>query len=198
MPHCRNSFRADCLPANFRIQCAAQVLWAGGLVAYPTEAVWGLGCDPHNDIAVERLLALKQRPSDKGLILVAASMSQFEWLLGDLSPAQRSRLQLSWPGSTTWLVPHLGRVPRWISGQYDSVALRVSDHPVVVALTQAFGGPIVSTSANASGCQPALEQHQLRRFFGAELDYLVPGRLGGQSRPSMIRDLTSDAIIRSA
>jgi L-threonylcarbamoyladenylate synthase len=198
MQHCRNGFRADCLPANFRIQRAAQVLRAGGLVAYPTEAVWGLGCDPQDDIAVERLLALKQRTSDQGLILVAAAISQFDWLLADLSPAQGSRLQLSWPGPTTWLVPHLGRVPRWISGQYDTVALRVSDHPVVVALAQAFGGPIVSTSANTTGCQPALEQHQLRRYFGAELDYLVPGRLGGQSRPSMIRDLTSDTIIRSA
>lgn len=186
------------MPGNFRIQSAVQVLGAGGLVAYPTEAVWGLGCDPWNEIAVQRLLRLKRRSPEQGLILVGAAMSQFEWLLRDLTPTQQSRLTLSWPGPTTWLVPHRGAVPRWISGQHDSVALRVSDHPVVVALAQAFDAPIVSTSANISGCQAAQEQHQLRRIFGAELDYVVPGRRGGQPRPSMIRDLISDTIVRPA
>jgi L-threonylcarbamoyladenylate synthase len=198
MLHCRRSCRADLLPANFRIQRGAQVLRAGGLVAYPTEAVWGLGCDPWNDSAVARLLTLKQRPPNKGLILVAATMSQFDWLLRDLEPSLRARLQLSWPGPTTWLVPHRGRVPHWISGQHESVALRVSDHPVVAELELAFGGPIVSTSANTSGSREALEQHQLRRFFGTALDYVVPGRLGGHTRPSTIRDLLSDTIIRPA
>jgi L-threonylcarbamoyladenylate synthase len=186
------------LPPKFRIQRAAQVLRAGGLIAYPTEAVWGLGCDPWNDVAVQRLLELKQRSPAKGLILVGADMSQFDWLLSDLSAAQRSRLQLSWPGPVTWLVPHQGRVPEWISGQHESVAVRVSDHPVIVELGLAFGAPIVSTSANITGHREALEQHQLQRYFAAELDYLVPGRLGGQQRSTMIRDLLSDTIIRSA
>lgn len=186
------------MPTTFRIQQAAQVLRAGGVIAYPTEAVWGLGCDPWNEVAVERLLELKQRSLSKGLILVGATISQFAWLLADLSAAQKSRLQLSWPGPTTWLVPHQDRVPDWISGQHESVALRVSDHPVVVELGLAFGGPIVSTSANVTGCRGALEQHQLQRLFAAELDYLVPGRLGGHPRPSMIRDLLSDTIIRTA
>lgn len=186
------------MPTTFRIQRAAQILSDGGLIAYPTEAVWGLGCDLWSDVAVERLLTLKQRSPAKGLILVAGAMSQFEWLLADLSVAQRSRLSLSWPGPTTWLVPHRQLVPPWISGQHATVALRVSDHRVVVELCLAFGGPIVSTSANITGHQPAMEPYQLRQYFGAELDYLVPGRLGGHPRPSMIKDLVSDTVVRDA
>jgi L-threonylcarbamoyladenylate synthase len=167
-------------------------------VAYPTEAVWGLGCDPWDDMAVERLLTLKQRSPAKGLILVAAAISQFEWLLADLSAAQQSRLSLSWPGPTTWLVPHRQLVPPWISGEHETVALRVSDHPVTVELCMAYGGPIVSTSANISGHRPATELYQLRHIFGTELDYLVPGRLGGHPRPSMIKDLVSDRVVRGA
>ncbi|MEP5765504.1 MAG: Sua5/YciO/YrdC/YwlC family protein, partial [Halieaceae bacterium] len=159
---------------------------------------WGLGCDPWNEDAVDRLLRLKQRDPAKGLILVAADIQQFDWLLRDLPQAQRSRLELSWPGSTTWLVPHQGRVPHWVCGQYDSVALRVSAHPVVRKLCQAWAGPLVSTSANVAGGQPAREQFQLWRYFGDGLDGLVPGCLGAAERPSMIRDLCSDNIIRQA
>jgi L-threonylcarbamoyladenylate synthase len=167
-------------------------------VAYPTEAVWGLGCDPWDDMAVARLLALKQRSPARGLILVAGAISQFEWLLADLSAAQQSRLSLSWPGPTTWLVPHRQLVPRWICGEHETVALRVSDHPVTVELCMAYGGPIVSTSANISGHRPATELYQLRHIFGTELDYLVPGPLGGHPRPSMIKDLVSDRVVRGA
>ncbi len=186
------------LPIKFRIQRAAQILSEGGLVAYPTEAVWGLGCDLWDELAVERLLTLKQRSPAKGLILVAGAISQFDWLLADLSAAQQSRLRLSWPGPTSWLVPHRQLVPQWISGEHETVALRVSDHPVIVELCHAFGGPIVSTSANISGHRPAMEPYQVRQIFGAELDYLVPGRLGGRPRPSMIKDLVSDNVVRGA
>lgn len=181
---------------DFRIRQAVHVLSGGGIIAYPTEAVWGLGCDPLDEFAVARILELKDRPMQKGLILVAASQQQFEWLLHDLTLAQRSRLELSWPGTTTWLVPHRGRVPQWISGDHDTVALRVSDHRVTRALCQAYGGPLVSTSANAAGCRAAREQFQVRRYFGDAVDYLVPGNLGGRRSPSMIRDLVSDRIIR--
>ncbi len=125
-----------------------------------TEAVWGLSCDPANEAAVLRLLAMKERPVEKGLILVGADMAQFDWLLGDLDGASRSKLELSWPGATTWLVPHQGRVPDWICGEFDTVAVRVSAHPTVQALCRAFGGPLVSTSANIGGAQPAREQFQ--------------------------------------
>ena len=176
---------------------AAAVLAAGGVIAYPTEAVWGLGCDPENEDAVMQLLALKRRPVDKGLILVAASIGQVAHLLPRLTPAQLARLQLSWPGPFTWLIPHGGRVPPWVTGKHDSVAIRVSAHPVVAALCNAWGGPLVSTSANIAGAQSPRERFQVQRYFGGSVDYYVPGRTGGSARASVIRDLLTDRLVRA-
>lgn len=180
----------------FRIAEAVRILAGGGVVACPTEAVWGLSCDPGNEDAVLRLLALKRRPVEKGLILVASDITQFEWLLRGLERARSSTLQLSWPGPTTWLVPHRGRVPRWICGEFDTVALRVTAHPTMAGLCRAFGGPLVSTSANVAGHQPAREQFQVWRYFGDGLDGIVPGRLGASAKPTTIRDLETDTIVR--
>ena len=180
-----------------RLQQAVGVLQRGGVIACPTEAVWGLTCDPSNAQAVAQLLALKRRPVAKGLILVAATEEQFEFLLSDLTAQQRLRLSGDWPGPATWLVPHGGRVPDWICGEHETVALRVSDHPVVRALCMAFRGPLVSTSANPTGARPAREAFQVRRYFGDSLDYLVPGRVGAAGRPTSIRDLASGHIIRA-
>ncbi|MBE9540093.1 MAG: Sua5/YciO/YrdC/YwlC family protein [Proteobacteria bacterium] len=168
-----------------------------GVVACPTEAVWGLSCDPFSELAVAQLLNLKRRPEGKGLILVAAQMSQLQWLLQGLPAAQRARLELSWPGPTTWLIPHNGRVPTWIHGDHDTVAVRVSRHPVIAALCQVWGGALVSSSANPAGAQPAGQSFQVRRYFGDRIDYLVPGAVGGAARPSIIKHLASDEVVRS-
>ena len=136
--------------STWRVQQAARAIRAGAVIAYPTEAVWGLGCDPWNEEAVYRLLALKERPMHKGLILVADDIGQFDFLLDDLPEIWQERLAGSWPGPNTWLVPHQGRLPAWITGRHASVALRVSDHPLVRALC-ALTGPLVSTSANPAG-----------------------------------------------
>ena len=122
---------------SWRIRRVARVVREGGVIAYPTEAVWGLGCDPWNEVAVDRLLALKERPVHKGLILVADSIEQFGFLLDDLPERWIDRLASTWPGPNTWLVPHQNRLPEWIAGQHDTVALRVSDHPLLVQLRAA-------------------------------------------------------------
>ena len=183
-------------PPSLAIQQAVAAIHNGGVIAYPTEAVWGLGCDPADEVAVNRLLALKNRAVARGLILVASKESQIEWLLAGLSAAQRARLELSWPGPTTWLVPHNNRLPHWIYGDHDTVAVRVSDHPIVRALCDCWGGALVSTSANISGGTAAVAQFQVRRYFGDELDFVVPGSVGDAGRPSHIRDLVSDRVIR--
>ncbi|QIB65664.1 L-threonylcarbamoyladenylate synthase [Kineobactrum salinum] len=183
--------------SDLHLRAAVRALAQGGVLACPTEAVWGLSCDPDNPEAVSRLLELKQRPLEKGLILVAASAAQLQPLLAPLTEAQRSKLSLSWPGPTTWLVPHGGRLPPWVHGDHDTVALRVSAHPVVAALCHAWGGPLVSTSANPAGCKPATTAFQVRRYFRQQLDYIVPGAVGTAARPSVIRDLLTDRIIRS-
>ena len=181
----------------FRLRLGLQVLSVGGVIACPTEAVWGLSCDPQNRWALERLLLLKGRSPAKGLILVAASEQQLAFLLDDLDPDQRRTISACWPGPTTWLVPHRGRVDHWIHGEHDTVAVRVSDHPVVRALCAAWGGPLVSTSANPASCRPPRASFQVRRYFGQQLDYLVPGAVGGAGRPTEIRDLASARIVRS-
>ncbi len=178
------------------MQVAVRTLRLGGVIACPTEAVWGLSCDPNNEDAVTRLLKLKDRPVAKGLILVAADEQQLDFLLSGLSAGQRQTLADSWPGPATWLLPHEGRVPRWVCGAHATVAVRVSSHPVVSALCTAWGGPLVSTSANPAGARPAVEAYQVRRYFGNGLDYLLPGRVGAARRPTAIRDLSSGQIIR--
>ena len=183
-------------PEPLRLRLALRALSAGGVVACPTEAVWGLSCDPENSRAVAHLLALKSRPVGKGLILVAATMGQLDFLLADLPAEQREKLAVSWPGPATWLVPHRDRVPQWIHGDHATVAARVSDHPVLRALCQAWGAPLVSTSANPGGCQPARELFQVQRYFGDRLAYRVPGAVGDAARPTTIRELASGRTIR--
>jgi L-threonylcarbamoyladenylate synthase len=181
--------------SNWQIQQAALVVRNGGVIAYPTEAVWGLGCDPWNGDAVERLLALKDRPVHKGLILVAADIEQFDFLLEDLPEIWLARLSGSWPGPNTWLVPHQNRLPEWISGQHSSVALRVSDHPQVRALCR-HTGPLVSTSANPAGRPSARSRLRIEQYFPGQLDRVLGGNLGGRKNPSLIRDLVSGDVVR--
>lgn len=184
-------------PSLIRLRGAVNTLRAGGVVACPTEAVWGLSCDPFSSIAVRRLLQLKNRPQSKGLILIAGAQWQLEFLLHDLPPEQRERLYSSWPGAATWLVPHHQRVPAWIHGEHDTVAVRVSQHPVVASLSEAWGGPLVSTSANPAGAQAPRFAFQVQRYFGGALDDLLPGAVGAQRRPTPIRDLATSQIVRS-
>lgn len=179
-----------------RTQRAVGHMLHGGVIAYPTEAVWGLGCAPDNEHAVRKILQLKKRAEAKGLILVAADIEQFAPYLQGLTSVQLQTLRASWPGPHTWLVPHNGTVPAYIRGQFDSVALRVSAHPVVVGLCRAFGGPIVSTSANPQGMQPAREQFQVQRYFGGQLDDIASGRVGNAAKPTQIRDLLTGQVLR--
>ncbi|ANF59017.1 L-threonylcarbamoyladenylate synthase [Halotalea alkalilenta] len=176
---------------------AAVVLRRGGIVAYPTEAVWGLGCDPDDPLALERLLGLKRRDAAKGLILIAASIEQFEPWLSGLDAESRRRLAEQWPGPLTWLVPDNGRAHPLIRGAHDKVALRVTAHPLASALCDAFGGPLVSTSANLAGSPSALSEEEVRRDFGDALDAVVSGALGGRDRPSEIRDLATGKRLRT-
>ena len=183
------------MTSHWQLQQAAQKVRKGGVIAYPTEAVWGLGCDPWNEQAVRRILDLKQRPVRRGLILVAAEIGQFAWLLRDLPPDHLQILEASCPGPNTLLVPHHDWVPRWISGQHAKVALRVSDHPLVQALCR-LTGPLVSTSANPSRHPSATSRLHVERYFHNQLDAVLNAPLGQCRQPSTIRDLQSGQILR--
>ena len=178
-------------------ELACQNLKQGNIIAYPTEAVWGLGCDPHNEAAVSKILRLKNRPVHKGLILVSGSMDQFELLLNKLSTQHIDTLRASWPGHITWLVPDSDKLtPRWIKGDHQSVAIRVSSHPIVQDLCSAFGGPIVSTSANIAGEEEIRSRLILEDKFADKIACIVDGELGQAARPSEMRDLLSGRVIR--
>lgn len=174
----------------------AHIVRTGGVIAYPTEAVFGLGCDPDNRDAVHRLLALKRRPAAKGLILIAAGFEQLEAYLQPLDAGQRATVMACWPGPVTWLLPVRPGVPRWLRGRHPSLAVRVTAHPVAADLCRACGGPLVSTSANLSGRPPARTVLAVRRQLGQHLDTIVAGRVGGAPRPSEIRDLASGRVLR--
>ena len=168
--------------SSFRAQCAARVVREGGVIAYPTEAVWGLGCDPWNEDAVYRLLALKARPVEKGLIVVAANIHQLDFLLEDLPDVWLDRLAGTWPGPNTWLVPHQERLPEWVTGVHDSVAVRVTDHPLVQELCH-LTGPLISTSANPAGRPAARTRLRVEQYFHDELDAILGGGGGGGGAP---------------
>ena len=177
---------------------AAATLKAGGVIAYPTEAVWGLGCDPADETAVLRLLAIKQRSVDKGLILVAAHLDQLRPFL-DLAALPRERLDevlATWPGPHTWILPASQAAPRWITGVHAGIAVRISAHPPVAELCNAFDGALVSTSANRSGLPPAFVRGELDDALLAMLDGLATGETGGLAAPTAIRDARSGATLR--
>ncbi len=184
-------------PQHPGLASALGALRAGDVVAYPTEAVWGLGCDPWNPQAVAQVLALKKRAMGKGVILVAASIAQLDFLLHDLPREKYATLLAAWPGPYTFLVPHKERVPVWIHGDFETVAVRVSAHPGVQALCAGFGGPLVSTSANRQGCKPARFGFQARRYFGQAVTY-APGAVGALAKPTQIQDLMTGALVRGA
>lgn len=184
------------LPSAFQLAAVCRTLRAGGVIAYPTEAVWGLGCEPFDEDACRRLLALKRRDWRKGLIVIAADVAQLQPYLGALDAAQLKPALDSWPGPATWLVPAAPTVPSWVRGEHDSIAVRVTAHPVAAALCRAYGGALISTSANLAGHEPARTRVQLAARLGAEIDAVVPGRVGERKSPTSIRDLLTGKLLR--
>ncbi|ELY1864979.1 L-threonylcarbamoyladenylate synthase type 1 TsaC [Serratia marcescens] len=167
------------------------------VIAYPTEAVFGLGCDPDSEQAVNALLALKQRPWEKGLILIAADYVQLKPYIDDsaLSEQQRATMFASWPGPVTWVLPARPETPRLLTGRFSSLAVRVSDHPLVQQLCRQYGKPLVSTSANLSGLEPCRSADEVTRQFGTAFPVLA-GEVGGRLNPSEIRDALTGEQIR--
>lgn len=166
------------------IRLASRVLCAGGVVGFPTEGLWGLGCEPLNAHACQRLLALKHRSPTKGLIVLVSDAAMADEFIDATHRADGRERLLSEPG-TTWVLPAAEQVPDWLTGGRDSIAMRLTPHPVARALCEAVAGPVVSTSANRSGHVPARSAMQLRRRFGAEVDCVLAGTAGG--RPTAIR-----------
>ena len=182
---------------DFHLNCAVRTLNEGGIIAYPTEAVFGLGCYPEDAYSVTRILSLKKRSAGKGLILIAASVEQIAPYVDYPDDAVRKEVHATWPGPVTWVLPAKANVPLWVTGYKDTVAIRVSAHPIVQALCNK-AGVIVSTSANPARKTPATNVIKIRSYFGNKIDYILPGYTGSKNLATEIRDAINGDVLRTS
>lgn len=171
-------------------------LRSGGVIAYPTESCFGLGCDPSSRLGVSRILRIKGRPQRKGLILIASGLNQLKPYIAPLTQSQLEKFDQTWPGPHTWLVASSRRCPTTLTGRHPTIAVRVTAHKTSTRLCQQAGMALVSTSANRSGCQPAKTTRACYRLFGSSVR-IIPGQVGRRRKPSTIQDLATGRILRA-
>ena len=175
---------------------AVGVLNNGGVIAYPTEFCFGLGCDPRNTKALKKLLDIKRRKVEQGVILIACELSQVEHYAEFEDLPKAAEIKASWPGPNTWLLPAKGNVSEWVRGKHSSVAMRIPKHDFCLALCDQFGHAIVSTSANRHGQAAMLSAQEVEKELGGELDYIVDSAVGGAAHASRIKDALSGETLR--
>ncbi len=176
---------------------AVRVIAEGGIVAYPTESCYGLGCDPRQHRTVRRLLRLKRRPRALGLIILAGDIEQLHGYIDLRTSPMLERVVRTWPGPHTWLLPARPSVSVWIRGRHASVAVRVTAHPGAAVLCRRARRAIVSTSANRHGRPPARSAAGVRREFGDDVDFVLEGTLGGLASATEIRDAVDNSLVRA-
>ncbi len=179
-----------------QIEAAVDTLNTGGLIAYPTEAVYGLGCDPSNDGALKKLLSLKQRDKGKGLIIIASSVEQLHEFIDAKHFDLRPDIKAQWPGPITWVMPCKTKVSTYLTGDHSSLAVRVSAHPTVKSLCEKYGRAIVSTSANISGQDPAKTALHVQQQFAEKVNTIIDAPVGKALAPSKIFDQVSGKRLR--
>ncbi len=184
------------MPTEKEMKQAIQTIQSGGLLVYPTEAVYGLGCDYNNQAAVERLLLLKQRNVSQGLILVASHVQQVLPLIKLSDQNELARALKTWPGHNTWVFKATDRVPTWISGAHGTVAVRVSSHQSVKLLCDTLNQAIVSTSANISGQVTPNEINHIQKEWGTAVDCYLDQPLGQSTQASSIRLASDGKVLR--
>lgn len=183
---------------NYDSLCeAATVVCQGGIVAYPTESCYGLGCDPRRNDVIRRLLRIKQRPWQLGFIVIAADIAQLAPYLGATPEGAWQRARATWPGPVTWILPADTRVSPWLRGEHQTLAVRVTAHLGAAALCRHARRAIISTSANRHGHPPARSARAVVTHLGKRVDYVLPGRLGGLAAPTEIRDAMTGTIVRA-
>ena len=185
------------MTSRIRLDRAARTILEGGVVAYPTEAVYGIGCLPLDTLALARVVAIKSRDARKGLIVVAADISQLEPLAIFPGGEAGRTIRHSWPGPVTWIVRAHEDVPALLTGGRPTIAVRVSAHPIVRRLCERTGSALVSTSANLSGHRPARTALEVRRRLGHAIDWVLAGPTGGLGRPTEIRVAGTGALVRA-
>ena len=184
------------MPSQSQINKAVETIQIGGVIAYATEAVYGLGCDPDNTHAIQKILDLKGRNAKQGFILIASQVSQVEKYLGGLSPQEKHLLEKQWPQPTTLILTANESVSDLITGGRKTVAVRITAHQDTKELCEALKHPLISTSANRSGKAAITHAWQIQEQFSDGIDYLYPSTLGDANKPSTIIDAKSGKILR--
>jgi len=175
-----------------QVSQAGIILKNGGVIAYSTETVLGLGCDPNNQEAVNRILWLKNRAIENGLIMLVNSIESLQQYTTSLSAEQIALITSA--KNTTWLIPANNHVPAWMLGKHKKLAVRITQHTTANPLSAATHG-IVSTSANVSSYKILANQNELRDWFGPHVDYIIVGDKGSDA-PSEIKDLITGDKLR--
>jgi len=178
------------------IDAALSALRSGGIIAYPTEAVYGLGCDPANESALQRILDVKTREAHKGFIVIASNQEQLAPYIGEIKPEWQSQLDEHWPGPVTFILPAAATASQLLTGQRDTLAVRVSSHPLVVQLCEAYGGAIVSTSANRSGHPPLQTGSEVASVFHNSIDAIIDANVGTLASPTRNIDIQTGKRLR--
>ncbi|MGX5203283.1 L-threonylcarbamoyladenylate synthase [Aliikangiella sp. IMCC44632] len=193
MGHCSSHLSAGL--SQWQFNRVAQVLSQGGVIAYPTESVYGLGCNPYNESALSRILQLKQRPAHKGLIILVSQLEQAEPLIQPLTQAQRDMILQPNDRATTWLIPKQDSVSPLLSGASNKLAVRLTSHPFAKMICELTQQPLVSTSCNKAGKSELTQYSAVRNHWQNLVDKVVRGECGGQ-RPSRIIDLINHRVLR--
>jgi len=183
------------MASHFAIRYAAHQIRHGGVIVYPTETVYGLGCDPMNFIAIDYLNQLKQRGHNKSFILLAHRLELFDDYISELSTSDKQQLSKT-REPTSWIVPAKNSIPDWLTNPQKTVAIRISPHPVVKELCQQLGHPIVSTSANPGGkktCRNSMEAH---KYFHGKVDAFLIDDQAINGKPSIIKQLDNLLTVR--
>ena len=175
---------------------AVEHLKAGHVIAYPTEAVYGLGCDPSDETAVRKILSIKGRHESAGLVLIASDFGQLKPWVEEVDQSLLDVAMQHWPGPVTWLFPRAPGVPDFVAGTHKTIAVRITAHEPSRALCEAFGSPLISTSANHTAARPARSAEEVDQCFGHQIAGILEGSLGKSDKPSEIRDLASGQVFR--
>ena len=180
-------------PDRHALLRAAAILRSGGIVAYPTDTLYGLAANPASAAAMAQLYRIKGRRVDLAIPLIASGIAQIEAAGGALGPATRRLAEAFWPGPLTLVIPAWPGLDPSVHAGRGTVAIRVPDHPVACMLAEACGWPITATSANKSGEPSTMAPEAVRLALAADLDGLIDGGPSPGGPPSTIVDAAGGA-----
>jgi L-threonylcarbamoyladenylate synthase len=182
------------MASDFSIRHAAHIIKSGGIIAYPTDTIYGLGCDPYNICAIEKINIIKQRPLNKKFILLAGHFNQIKPLIKMDKNQEKIILRATQP--TSWVVNAGPHAPKWLIDNNGTLTIRVSQNNIVQRLCHILGHAIISTSANPSGKTPAKNSLELHKYFHHTVDKILASNKKLTNKPSKIIRLCDNYIFR--